>query len=301
MYEGKLIIAFQDGNGKIIVSQSLDEFLNGKKNIEILNYYTGQKLFDILFDDLGIIKFEDNTFVFKKIFDLNPEITTMSMLGKIAEAVIVRRCKEDNDINKKWLSIARRKNAKQKTAERFQAVGTGLMATKKNYPTVYNPSDTQRDIIWVDNNGMKAMSKVAYDSGIEAGLQLKVSRNGMGYFFQDLCNLRYEVPVVYFDILHDYDVVARELILNQNKYGIPKTTIILEENFVRASAIDYRGYSEVCYYEELVMALVTGKLTIEQLFNRREVIENETLRHSIMSATVSQIPLHNIILPGGIV
>lgn len=38
---------------------------------------------------------------------MNPVQTTMSLLGKIAEAVIVRRCHEDEEINRKWLSIAR--------------------------------------------------------------------------------------------------------------------------------------------------------------------------------------------------
>ena len=216
----------------------------------------------------------------------------MSLLGKIAEAVIVRRCREDEEINKKWLSIARRKKAKSKTAERFQAVGTGLMRTKIDYPSIYNPADTQRDIVWVDDEGMRAMIKSSYAAGIEAGLQIKVSRNGMGYFFQDLCNLRYEVPVVYFDISHDYDKVARELVLNQGFCGKPS----IEENFVRASAIDYNGYEEVCFYEDLVMALVTGKLTVEDLLKNKTVCESETFRNSLLSATISQIPLQNIII-----
>ena len=70
MYESELIIAVRNGNGKIIASQTFEEFMNGRKNIEILNYYTGQKLFDILFDDLGIIRYEDNVFALKTIFQL---------------------------------------------------------------------------------------------------------------------------------------------------------------------------------------------------------------------------------------
>ena len=296
MYENELIIAVHNGNGEIIAFQKLEEFMNGRKNIEILNYYTGQKLFDILFDDLGIIRYEDNIFALKTIFQFNPEKTTMSLLGKIAEAVIVRRCREDDASNKKWLSIARRKKAKSKTAERFQAVGTGLMRTKADYPSIYNPADTQRDIVWVDDEGMRAMIQSSYAAGIEAGLQIKVSRNGMGYFFQDLCNLRYEVPVVYFDINHDYDNVARELILNQGFFDKPDSTIIMEENFVRASAIDYKGYEEVCFYEDLVMALVTKKLSVDDLLKNKIVCESDTFRNSLLSATISQIPLQNIIV-----
>ncbi len=44
MYESELIIAVRNGNGEIIASQTFEEFMNGRKNIEILNYYTGQKV-----------------------------------------------------------------------------------------------------------------------------------------------------------------------------------------------------------------------------------------------------------------
>lgn len=170
------------------------------------------------------------------------------------------------------------------------------MRTKTEYPSIYNPTDMQRDIVWVDDEGMRAMIKSSYAAGIEAGLQIKVSRNGMGYFFQDLCNLRYEVPVVYFDICHDFDAVARELVINQSLCGRPSSTIIMEENFVRASAIDYSGYEEVVFYEDLVMALVTGKLSVDDLLKNKIVGESETMRNSILSAAISQIPIQNIIL-----
>ena len=296
LYENQLIISAVDGNGQIIASQPYAEFIYGKKNLEILNYYTGQKLFDILHDDLGKIRFEDNKFVLKSIYLMSPLQTTMNLLGKIAEAVIVRRCVENEDINKKWLSVARRKKAKAKTAERFMAVGTGLIKTKQQYPQYYNPSDTQRDIIWVDDDGMRAMIKTSSISGLEAGLQVKVSRKGMGYFFNDLCNLRYEVPVVYFDIAHDYDKVARELLMNQAFQGMPSDEIILEKNFVRASAIDYQGYEEVCLYEELVMALIKGKITVDSLLHHKIVENSNTMKNSIISATMSQLPIQNIIL-----
>lgn len=295
MFENQLIIAATDGNGRIIASQPYDEFLSGRKNLEILSYYTGEKLFDILYDDLGIVRYENNKLAIKIVYQMNPVQTTMTLLGKIAEAVIVRRCHENEEINKRWLSIARRKKARYKTAARFKAVGTGLKSTRNLYPALYNPFDTQRDVIWVDNEEMRAMIRTSSVSGLEAGLQLKVSRNGKGYFFQDLCNLRYEVPVVYFDIAHDYDVVARELLLDQYARGITGSNIILEENFVRASAIDYGGYEEVCFYEDLVMALVTGKMTIDDLLVHRDVENNPTFKNALITATLSQLPINNII------
>ena len=118
----------------------------------------------------------------------------------------------------------------------------------------------------------------------------------MGYFFNDLCNLRYEVPVVYFDIAHAYDKVARELLMNQAFQGMPSDEIILEKNFVRASAIDYLGYEEVCLYEELVMSLIKGKITVDSLLNHKIKENSNTMKNSIISATMSQLPIQNKIL-----
>lgn len=293
MYEDRFVVAVLDGNGEIKVKQPFMEFMQGKRNIEILNYYTGRKLFDILYDDLGLIHYEDNKIAFKTMFYLNPERTTMSLLGKIAEAVIVRRCNEDYEVNKRWLSVARRKRARDKTAERFRAVGTGLAKTRRTYPKIYNPNDTQRDIVWVDENGQRAMMKMDGLSGIEAGLQVKVSRNGLGYFFQELCELHYEVPVVYFDICHDYAAVARKLISEQRLYRGPDAEYTIEEDFVAAGAIDYEGYQEVCFYEDLVMALIEQKITVEELLDRGEVLNSPTFRNALLSTALSQIPIQN--------
>lgn len=82
-------------------------------------------MFDILHDDLGKIRFEDNKFVLKSIYLMSPLQTTMNLLGKIAEAVIVRRCVENEDINKKWLSVARRKKLKQKLLKDLWQLGRG--------------------------------------------------------------------------------------------------------------------------------------------------------------------------------
>lgn len=93
--------------------------MKGNKNIEILNYYTGQKLFDMIFDDLGVIRYEYNILVSKTIFQLNVTRTATSLLGKIAETVIARYCRDNEEINKKCLSICKKKKTKNKTAKRF--------------------------------------------------------------------------------------------------------------------------------------------------------------------------------------
>lgn len=131
MSQDKLVIAIMSGDGEIKYSQPYEEFIQGSRNLPILNLFTGQKLFDILVDEVGVIRYEDNKFALKIILEANNPINTaMKLLGKVAEAVIVRRCHEDMEINNKWLSLARRKKAKIKTAEKFTAFGTGLLSTK---------------------------------------------------------------------------------------------------------------------------------------------------------------------------
>lgn len=280
----ELIVGLANGDGKLLISQPLDEFLNGNRSIPILNAYTGRKLFDILVDDLGVIRYKDNKLALTTIIQLDTYNTAMRLLGKIAEAVIVRRCHEDENINKTWFSIARRKNAKSDTARRFQALGTGLMKTKDIWPQRYNPSDPQRDIIWVDfkKGSIANMKGSTSMDGLEAGLQVKVSGDGCKYFLNDLYNIRYEVPVVYFDINNDFDVVACKLIeYRQNRN---ESRIYINEDLISAKATDFNAYQEVCYYVDLVMGLLDGRLKPEDLVNEAE--KYSSLMNAVSAASL---------------
>ena len=117
----ELIIGIKDSNGQLISSQPFNEFMYGEKDLKILNLFKGKNLFNILFDDLGVIQYEDNKLTLKYILETNLYASSMKLLGKVAEAVIVRRCNENIEINKKWLSCARKKKANKTTAEKFKA------------------------------------------------------------------------------------------------------------------------------------------------------------------------------------
>ena len=105
---GGIIIAYVDGKGQIQASQPFSEFQNGPRSIEIVNRMYGRKLFDIFVDELGYIKYENNKLAWSYIFRDDVQTTAMNILGKVAEAVIVRRCKEIPQINRVWLTQARR-------------------------------------------------------------------------------------------------------------------------------------------------------------------------------------------------
>ncbi len=283
------VVVADPGDGHIYAAQPLYDFIYGRKSIEILNLYTGQKLFDILCDDLGIIHFEENHFALKYIITENIQASAMRLLGKIAEAVIVRRCHEDAEINRKWFSLARRKKAQNGTAENHIAIGTGLQETKKLFPYVYNPSDPQRDIIWRNkvNNKIALMGGSAVNDGIYAGLQVKVSRNGAAYFLNDFLLQKYEVPIVYFDICNDFDYLVQNIYAYNNK--INQSTIRVGEDLISARAIDYEGFSEVCYYEDLVIALLNNQLTVDQLIQNAQNAPRDTLKKAILSSTLESL------------
>ena len=148
MDEYSVSIEVKNGDGKLIYSQPYNEFMYGTKNIEIQKIMYGRDLYDLLVDELGVIKYNQNgELILGVILQSDINRTAMQLLGRIAEAIIVRNCNQNTDVNQKYFSIARKKRAKIKTADKFWALGTGLNYTKANYPKVYNPSDTQRDIV----------------------------------------------------------------------------------------------------------------------------------------------------------
>lgn len=264
-----LVIAVQNNNGIFVPVQRLDQFLYGHRDMKILCSLHGQELFDILYDDHGLIRYEDNKFALNKIIELNTNQTVMSIMGKVGESVIVRRCAQYASLNLRWLRIASHKQTQKMTASRYRAVGTGFKSTQRDYPKVYNPNDTQRDIIWLDEKGMRYQMSGSYGTGgIDAGLQIKVSSNGMHYIYDDVLNAVYEVPLVYFDLNNDHGVVYQNVqrkLIERNG-----TARNLLDWFISARDIDPDAYDEVVYYTDMVRALVNGKLSIDDLINRAE-------------------------------
>lgn len=264
----ELVVGLVDGNGNLLTSQPYDEYQYGKRSIEIVIQNRGRRLIEILQDDLGYISYRDNIPKLQYILQLNSNISTMTLLGRIAEAVLVRRCREDSTVNKKLFELARKKNAWQTTADRFMALGTGHLFTKKEYPARYNPSDPQRDIVWIDKEGNLALIvNSSGQAGIEAGLQVKASLDGINYILQDITNCRYEVPIVYFPIKNDYDLLISRLYKRSIQTG--DNRFLSPEDFVvDICAYDYIAYEEVMDYYPIVKQLIDGELELYELVKR---------------------------------
>ncbi|QAT63034.1 3-deoxy-7-phosphoheptulonate synthase [Acidilutibacter cellobiosedens] len=298
--QSSLIVGLVDGNGNLISSQPYNEFQYGRRSTDILIPVRGGGLIQILQDDIGNISYQNNRLVLKQIFVSNVNITAMTLLGKIAEAVLVRRCQEDEHLNRQLFQLSRRKNAWGVTARRFKAIGTGLKTTQRIFPKRYNPSDTQRDIIWVDDEGIPAlMSGSSAMAGIEAGLQVKVSLYGIGYMVNDLTSNRYEVPMVYFPINNDFEQVIDRLVKDQRAYVLDTETgdyrgIRVGEDLVDIRAYDYDAFEEVKDYYPIVYGLINGDIDLVDLVDIAK--GNGTLENTVLLTALSASNVETIVL-----
>ena len=189
----KLIITTMDSNGMINNNYQLyNEWNNGKRDSNLIAPIYGDSLIDILNNELGLVDVDNEGVLRHKILYLDSHdlhITVMRLLGKVAEAVIVDECNKNILANQKWGKVARRGRRTNKSLDSFKAVGTGLKSTQKLYSTKYNPADTQRDIIWINKeNEKQELLQIGSNSnnGIIAGIQLKVSHNGLTYIYPSL-------------------------------------------------------------------------------------------------------------------
>lgn len=121
---------------------------------------------------------------------------------------------------------------------------------------------------------------------MDAGLQVKVSTDGLKYILNDLLKNRYEIPLVYFDINNDFYKIADKLFTDRQSKGLPPLSI--EEDLIHAKAVDPNSFEEVYYYVDLVKALVNGKLTPEDLIN--EASKYPTMRNAILASTFESLP-----------
>lgn len=259
------VISHMGNDGELKPIQPLSDFMKGERSPQVVCAFCGEELFDILYNDLGYIPFDDKNFISlcKHLKKNIRNRTIMQRLGHIAESVIVRRCVKDEKINQKWMEIASLRNRVHlDMAREFKAVGTGLKRTQGISKFAYNPSDTQKDIEWVNKEGAHFMvNGTSSVAGYIAGIQVKVSQNGLRYVYTDIINMRYEVPLVYFDLNNDY----RDLFVKAFRFFTDQHNTIaqnkLADLFIRGRDIDPDAHVELMYYTDIICALIDGKLT----------------------------------------
>lgn len=257
--------------------QPLSEWQRGERNPLLVNIVHGNTLFDILKDDLDLIRYDniENRFFPKFITytsEHDVEQHCMQLLGKIAEALIVKACHKSIEENRSWARYARRGQNKVPTLDNFIAVGTGLHSTfNSEYATKYNPNDTQRDILWVNKdavtNQLMMITSQNKSSGNPAGLQIKVSRDGFNYIYaKDIARAKYEVPLVYFDLGNDFQNLANA-IYREDK------DIDIGYDFIRGAAINVDIHEQLYSYYFLLKYILKGQFPVQNLLNYDQILK----------------------------
>lgn len=77
----ELIIGLIDGNGNLLISQPYEEYQYGRRSREILIRTRGNRLVEILQDDLGNISYRDNRLVLKQVLSANVNVSAMEASG----------------------------------------------------------------------------------------------------------------------------------------------------------------------------------------------------------------------------
>ncbi len=269
----KLVVAIMlpDGTISLDSSQSYDLWNNGgllDRDPKLLTVQHGMDLLQLLTNELGLVSVDEKGFLQHRIvLELDPHKTTMRILGKIAEALIVDECNKDSIKNTKWANAARRYISPQKSYDKYKALGTGLKYTQLNHPQKYNPGDTQRDIIWIDKDDEKSQLMMSISgnqlSGIQAGLQTKVS---YGDYVKPSTLAKYEIPVVYFDLKDNF----MSLVMKTNYSNIDSTNGL---DYHRGRNISLEIHEKLKDYYHLIFRIISGKTDINTLAHNKEVLE----------------------------
>ncbi|WP_216596002.1 hypothetical protein [Catenovulum maritimum] len=261
----QLVVATMNSDGSINTSsiQPLNQWNNEHRSSELVSHAHGYDLMSILSNELSLVDVNDEGFLQSKIF-ITPDqnVSVMRLLGKVAEAVVVKKCNEDIQANRRWGMYARKGKTPHKSLDSFIAIGTGLNSTQRLYPTKYSPSDPQRDIIWInEENKKQELLQITKNtnSAIIAGVQLKVSLDGFKYIYRsDVAKGKYEVPLVYFDLSNDYYKLTNAIYREEPdvKIGV---------DILRGKDLDPECHDLLVSYYYLILDLVNGKMTMDQM------------------------------------
>lgn len=309
-------IIVANGEAEVLDSNGVSiDYTNGFLNqdrIIVPNKYVDVSRLQGIFVNSGIIRFEENEAFLNFVIQESRNRTIMSQLGKITEAVIVKRCSESEEINYEMFCIATGKRAHRKTARQFEAIGTGLIDTSINHKWHYNPKDTQRDIIFVNQNDIPAlMSNVTSLAGQCAGLQVKTSNEIIDYILSDVVTVRYCVPIVCLAVM-DFPLISRGDIFVVNIYSELIRRIMRNKNYLNSLIeknrdffddylntkdklesrlydylriwvydirdIDEAAFDEIMFMKDLLEQLGYGNISLYDLMH-----ESETLKSYFMS------------------
>ena len=245
-----IYIVVMGPDSKIYECQQYANYLSSpNSNIQSAAY--GNGLINLLLQE----GFLTEKLIFKQIHTQNPYADAVRLTGNIAEALVVEYCNKYPEINRTLACYARCGEREHKNLDNYFAIGTASKVTHYKYLQHYNPHDTQHDIIWVDKTDVTRQLACVGGTGSSvkpAGIQIKVSTDGLSNVLPDICH--YDCPILYFDLKDDWYRVKSAL----REKGISATLINSDE-------ISLEIKKTLKAYFDLILQLRNGSLTIEHL------------------------------------
>ena len=247
-------IIVEDDNGETRFSQGYSDYLSNPSPDINMSLY-GATLLDVLVEESLI----NENLQLKHIFTGNPQADATRLVGSIAEALVVKACNNNPEVNRTLGRIARGGTRNSSTLDDFVAVATGSQNTKNLYPNYYNPSDTQRDIIWVKKdetqNQLLCISPAhTSNSAKPAGIQVKASHDGINYVVNSISDYHY--PVLYFDLNNDFEAV------NQAIQYIHKPAIL-----IHPSELQHELKHVLKGFFHIVVDIINGTIPIRRIID----------------------------------
>lgn len=278
-------IIVEDDNGETRYSQNYSEYLF-KPSPEINMSTYGSTLLDVLVEESLI----NENLQLTQIFTGNAHADATRLIGSIAEALVVKACNDNPEVNRTLGRIARGGTRNSSSLDDFVAVATGSQNTKNYFPTFYNPCDTQRDIIWVKKdetqNQLLCLSPAqTQNSAKPAGIQVKASHDGVKYVVNTITDYHY--PVLYFDLKNDFEAVKQTIQLTHRS-----AILIHPSEFHHELKQMLKGFYDI------VVDIINLKISI------RDVIDH--CKHNGLTEVISGIDASgvrggsNIILPSSV-
>ncbi|HFG2057605.1 TPA: hypothetical protein ACGF4V_001848 [Vibrio cholerae] len=244
-------VIVEGNNGDVLHSQYLSEFLQ-KPELQIQMATYGKTLLDVLLEESYI----SEDLVLKHIFTGNAHADATRLIGSIAESLVVNLCNTYPEVNRTLGMYARFGQRPHKSLDSYVAVATGSMRAKNYFRQHYNPSDTQRDIIWVEKdnseNQLLCIRSGSSSSAKPAGLQVKASHDGLNYVLPTIQNYHY--PVLYFDLNGDWGSVQKAV-----HAQFPNAVLINPDEIQHEIKHILRGYFDI------IVALLRNEVSLEQV------------------------------------
>lgn len=266
-------VIVEDDNGKTKHSQCLSEFID-KPDIKIQIATYGNTLLDVLQEESYITE----NLKLKQIFTGNAHADATRLIGSIAESLVVNLCNTYPEVNRTLGMYARFGKILHKKLDDYIAVATGSMRAKNYFWQHYNPSDTQRDIIWVERdnteNQLLCISSNNSVSAKPAGLQVKASHDGLNYVLPTIQNYHY--PVLYFDLNGDWGTVQKAVFLSH-----PNAVLINPCDIQHEIKYILKGYFDI------IVALLRNEISIQQVINQSKHMGDSVLSSGIDAAEVT--------------